>query len=582
MGQEAYNYFSSDELHQIDECRRVGESFEHFLDTYCHIEDKEAKAPVLFKLWPSQRRVLPLIMFALRVVILKARQLGLTWMCAAYALWFAMTKPMKLVIVMSAKGDWAVEFMDRIYFIINLLPDWIYPEITKQTSETLRFEHLIETSPGKFETVFSTVKSLPTTEAGAQSKTPDVLILDETCWNPYVKEIYNASKPGIDVAGGRIIVISNSIKTAPGWSWTRDMFVKAWKGLIDFKYIFMPWQDRPGRPSNFRDVQATVEGMDEQSVIEHYPETVEEAISAISGSYFGKTLARHDEFIRDNKIEEITGFLQEQGETGKIIFVPDSKGFITIWKRPYYQEEDWDGRLWLKRYALGSDVSEGLGQSYSVGYVIDRNTDEFVARIRTNRLDAVEFADQLWLLSRWYRNVDSEGKKLNALICCEVTGAGQTTVKELQKKGAKQYVRLISGKVAGQVTKKFGWHESEQAKHELCGDLKHWFRITEGGFYCPILIDEAATTIKYEGTRKIGPEDSTKLWDCVVAAGCTIQGSYFLQEAPWAIGDKKVEEKKKAEARERLDSASLAASDEFSEIIRQIQAEQDYIEDRWY
>jgi len=455
-------------------------------------------------------------------------------MCAAYVLWFAMTKPMKLAVVISAKGEWAVEFMERIYFMLNFMPEWLYPKVVKETTEVLKFEHIVKTENG-YETVNSTIKSLPTTEAGAQSKTPDILILDETCWNPYVKQIYNASKPGIDAAGGRIIIISNSIKNAPGWGWTRDMFTKAYKKLIDMAFVFMPWQDRPGRPKNFREIQASSEGMDEQSAIEHYPETIEEAISAISGSYFGKTLDRHDRFIREHDIKGTNGYLQRNKVTKDIEFIEDENGIITIWRYPYYLHKDWGGRYWTKRYGAGADISEGLGQSYSVGYIIDRKLDELVARIRTNRLDAVEFAEQLWLLSQWYRSGRKEGGYENALICAERTGAGQTTVKELHKKGANQYVKIIPDRVGNTVSTQLGWSESEQAKHELCGDLKNWFRITKGGFYCPILVDEASTTIKHEGTRKIGPEDNTKFWDCVVAAGCTIQASYFLGGAPEEI-----------------------------------------------
>ena len=47
----------------------------------------------------------------------------------------------------------------------------------------------------------------------------------------------------------------------------------------------------------------------------------------------------------------------------------------------------------LVRAGRGADVSEGLGKSYSVGYVIDRKHDELIARVRTNRLDAVQFAE---------------------------------------------------------------------------------------------------------------------------------------------------------------------------------------------
>ena len=529
MGQTALN-FTDDERYQIEECRKVCKSFLYFLSTYCHIEDKETKGPMLFNLWPAQIKIIPLILTAIRLIILKARQLGLTWMCAAYVLWFAMTKPMKLVVVISAKGDWAVEFMERIYFIINFLPDWLYPKIVKETTEVLKFEHIIQTGPGQFDTVESTIKSLPTTEAGAQSKTPDILILDETCWNPYVKAIYNASKPGIDAAGGRIIIISNSIETAPGWSWTRDMFVNAWKGLVDFSYVFMPWQDRPGRPANFRELQAGSEGMDEQSAIEHYPETIEEAISAAAGSYFGNSLARHNQPLAGH-----VGMIIKN-KKGELEFKAQKKGILEVWRYPYYLEEGFNDTPWTVRYCIGSDVSEGLGQSYSVAYVYDRLINEFVARLRSNRVDAHTWAKQLWALSNYYRNaVPSDPWYVTqpCLICVETTGAGQTTVKELKNLGANLYVELAAGKVGSEVTTRFGWHETNQKKHDLSEDLRNWYKTTTGRIYCPILIDESSTWIKHEG-GKIGPEDG-KFGDCVIGAGLTIQADYFMEGSPKEI-----------------------------------------------
>jgi hypothetical protein len=408
---------------------------------------------------------------------------------------------------------------------LRKLPDWLYPPIIKDTTEVLRFQH----ENG----LTSEIKSLTTTEAGAQSKTPDLLILDETCWNPYVRKIYNASKPGIDAAGGRIIVISNSIKTAPGWAWTRQIFTEAVKGINGFKYIFMPWQDRPGRPPDFREKQVS-EGMHPQDVVEHYPETIEEAVSALSGSFFGDSLGSHEktlfEGIRGNPIED---------KQKEISFEDDKTGVLEMWRWPYYEADDWNGHYYTNRYAIGSDVSEGLGQTYSVAYVIDRKLDELVARLRSNRIDAADWAKWLWLLSKWYSSAINRGNnKVDrdpALICVERTGAGQTTVKELEKLNANQYVRIIPGKLGSGITKEFGWHETEQSKYELCGDLRTWFRNTKGGFYCSLLFDEASTTIKHEGTRRIGPEDETKLWDCVVAAGCTLQASNFLEGPPEKI-----------------------------------------------
>jgi len=445
------------------------------------------------------------------LVILKARQLGLTWICAAYVLWYAGTKKNRLVVVISAKGDWAVEFLDRVYFMLRRLPNWLFTaKVVKETTEVLTFQH-----PDGSE---STIKSLPTTEAGAQSKTPDILILDETCWNPYIKEIYMASKPGIDAAGGRIILISNSIKYAPGWGWTRDMYIGAMQGLNSFRRIFMPWQARPDRPDDFKAVQL-LEGMDDDDFSAQYPETEDEAISTLTGSYFSKTLSRHS----TEEFKGITGRFYTD-RLHQMAFIESKGGTIEIWRYPYNLLEGYNDLPWTIRYAIGSDVSEGLGQSYSVAYVIDRLYDQIICRMRSNRIDAHVWADMLYELSQYYDN---------AIICAERTGAGQTTVKQLQVLGANQTVELISGKIGSPVTKRFGWGETDQAKHDLSGDLKQWFRITEGGFCCPYLLSEASTWILTPGTRlgRLGPEDG-KLGDCVIAAGLTIQASQFLGGKP--------------------------------------------------
>jgi hypothetical protein len=524
--------------------RKVAKSFLFFISNFCYIIDKTTKEAIKFKLWPAQQKILPDILTAMLLVILKARQLGLTWICAAYVLWYCITKKNRLVIVISAKGDWAVEFLERVYFMLRRLPSWLCPEILKETTEVLTFKH----SDGSE----STIKSLPTTEAGAQSKTPDVLILDESCWNPYIREIYSASKPGIDAAGGRIIIISNSIKYAPGWGWTRDIYTGAMKGLSKFKRVFMPWQDRPDRPKDFKERQL-LEAMTEDEFSLQYPETEEEAISTLTGSYFGKTLAKHKNFV--------------SGEFGRIekgLFVPDKKGIIEVWEHPYSRQKDYAGAIWTHRFAMGSDVSEGLGLSYSVAYVIDRLTDQIVARIRSNTVDAFEWAGMLHDLSKYYDN---------ALLCVERTGAGQTTVKELQNLKANQYIEIISGKAGNPVTKQLGWGETHQKKHELCGDLKEWLKTTEGGFNCPYLLDESSTWIRHENGR-LGPE-AGKLGDCVIAAGLTIQASQFLRGMP----KESLEEAKKAQKeadRAKLEAPARAAWKELDDIREDLEREEYY------
>jgi hypothetical protein len=41
-------------------------------------------------------------------VVLKARQLGVSWLAAIYALWFAIRKPVQVVLLISQRQDDAV------------------------------------------------------------------------------------------------------------------------------------------------------------------------------------------------------------------------------------------------------------------------------------------------------------------------------------------------------------------------------------------------------------------------------------------------------------------------------------------
>lgn len=541
---------------------RVARSFLFFVYKFCWIENKDMSGERIgetrFKLWPSQRPIPALFLKHRLLAILKARQLGLTWLTAAFCLWRCITKRGFLCVVISAKEEWATEFMDRVRFMYNRLPEYLKPALAKDGSEHMRFVYEWD-KDGKKPLVFSDIKSLTTTPEGAQSKTPDLLVMDETARNRYAREIFGASKPGIDKAGGQIIVISNSHKRGPGWPWTRAICSAALRGENSFHFLFMPWWDCPERltqeeakslslnpeyvPAKFKSQQLK-DGVDPVDVSENYPDTPQEALSTIHGSYFGETLSRHTPhtftgligtLYRDRKDGELYYEVKEEKQlVGKGPFV------FELWRYPYFLTREWNGEYYSSRYAMGSDVSEGQGRSYSVAYVIDRLHDEFVCRIRSNRIDAVDWAKFLWLTSLYYTNftVHSAGKSFTlkkepAMICVEKTGAGLTSVKELEKVSANQFVRTLHGKRGDSTTDDLGWHEDRQAKHILCGDLKQWFRTSRGRVYCSVLLDEAATTIEHENGG-IGPEKG-ELWDTVVGAGCAIQASLQMGGPPQVL-----------------------------------------------
>jgi hypothetical protein len=474
----------------------------YFLDHWVYIEDKDKKRPMKLELWPGQRKVIPQIVGEILLILLKARQLGLTWLCAAYVLWMAMRSPLFLAVIISASEDHAIEFLNRVYFIMDRLPKWMIPPIKSRTKMQVEFQH----NGGSV----ATIKSMPTIEMGAESKTPNILIIDEAHTIRTVKDIFNASFPGIEQAKGQVIIIANSVKSAPGWGFVRDMYLASMAGINEFKRIFLAWFAHPDRPKDFRK-RMELSGMDPEDVIWHYPETEDEAISAMASSYFGDALARHTHARKG-----IRGAFVRDDKTKKVSFEPRDKGIVELWRHPYILVKGWDGHKWERRYAMGSDVSEGQGSTFSGAYVMDRQIDEIVCKIKSNRISAHEWADILLMAHDYYER---------PITCVERTGAGQTTVKILEAKRANQTLRTVSGKIGKETTKEFGWHESEQSKHELCNDLRQWLKTMKGTLWDAELISQCQTFIENE-TRKLGPEEG-KFGDLVMSAGCMVEAHLY-------------------------------------------------------
>jgi len=492
---------------QVVECEKVCESFEYFLDEYVWIEDKVSKEAIDLKLWPAQREKIADLFLHRLLIILKAHQLGYTWIfVAAYCLWRAITEPLHHIVINSFNEDVGVEILKRLDFILDRIPTWMYPPIGQSQTQLKEFLHYDEAG----RKIPSIIQVIPATEKGAQSKTPTILIVDESAQNRYVGKTYVASKPGIDMAEGQIIIISNSIKDAPGWPFTKTIYTDSVKGLNTFHRVFLPWWANPNRPKNFKEIQLN-EGMDEDDFSQRYPESESEAISTMLGSYFGKVLAKHDNTIKKG----IVGNLEidpKDPQEKKIIFTEEKHGILEIWAKPVLE--------WTFRYVVGSDVSEGLGQTYSVAYVYDRVDKVFVARLRSNRIDADIWGYKLIELGKYYDE---------AMIGWETNGAGITTTKRLTEDYSNLFYHTVPGKIKGQMVNEYGWHETNENKHNLAGDLKSHFRETFSSVSCAILIDECSTFIRHEN-GKLEHEEG-KLDDCVIAGGITVQVSQSLPPA---------------------------------------------------
>ena len=165
-----------------------------------------------------------------------------------------------------------------------------------------------------------------------------------------------------------------------------------------------------------------------------------------------------------------------------------------------------------------SDVGEGNGGNYSVAYVYDRLKDQFVCRMRTNRVDADEWAFLLIMLAVFYNKTK---------LCVERVGPGFTTITTLQKRYSNLYINRREGRTSGTWGKEYGFVTTDHTKRLIIDNLKAHFRDIFDYVPCPLLLDESSTFIQVEGTLKLRAEPG-KHDDCVMAAALTLQCSKTL------------------------------------------------------
>ncbi len=237
-----------------------------------HIEtpqDTITRQPFIF--WPAQEMVAAKLFAHSLLVILKARQLGITWILCAYALMLMLTKKDQTVLVFSQGQLEANEIIERVRFLYDNHADKAkFPTITEDNKSTMSFDN------------GSSIKSLPATKRAGRSFTASLVILDEFAFMQWGNQLMKAVKPTID-NGGQMVVISSADGSG---SWYHQFWLAAETGANRFETIFLPWTAHPGRDEGWRD-ERIAESMATEDVLREYPETAEEAFTYASGLVYG-------------------------------------------------------------------------------------------------------------------------------------------------------------------------------------------------------------------------------------------------------------------------------------------------------
>ena len=250
----------------------------------------------------------------------------------------------------------------------------------------------------------------------------------------------------------------------------------------------------------------------------------------ISGCWFTNAINRHQ-----SPQKGVKGTIHERN--GEFTLHEEGEGMLELWRYPIHLVEP-EAQPWVDRYCIGSDIGEGLNQDYSVAYVYDRVLKEFVAKLRSNKVDSVTWSQWLMELAWYYTSYHDlgEGKysPKMSLIVPERTGAGITTCQQLHKNNANVYSHEVPAQGGNVATKKVGWVETKSNKFALMGDFREYMESTESPIHDETLLAECGVFIH---DRERGTLEAAEGYhdDCVIAAALAIQGEFYLGVKPYQI-----------------------------------------------
>lgn len=216
----------------------------YFMKKYVKIQHP-IRGTIPFALYPFQEKALRDLVDFDYNIILKSRQMGITTLTSAYALWLMIFHKDKNILCISIKQETSKEIVTRVRFANNNLPSWLKVKCLEDNRLSLRLEN------------GSQVKAVSSSGDAGRSAALSLLIIDECAFIDNVEEIWLSAQYTLST-GGKAIILS----TPNG---VGNFFHKTWVAAEskqnEFNTINLPWHLHPERDQSWRDQQTELSGV---------------------------------------------------------------------------------------------------------------------------------------------------------------------------------------------------------------------------------------------------------------------------------------------------------------------------------
>ena len=320
-------------------------------------------------------------------LVYKARQLGMTLLACAYALWLMLYRPGTNCAAYSYEETEAQKLTQAVWDMYKSLPRVFTEHVRVVTptrgalpTEWVRLEHRDER--------LSTFQALPATGLHGHGGRITFSIQDELARQRYGRLIYEAITPAVLSRGGKWVGISTAFgvsnpETGEGNFFHHLYDTKQEKGI---SYVFLPWDAEPTRDEDWYERVAMKLPTAERN--RQYPRNEADGFRLSGLNYFEVDAL---DFYSANVVEPVLeGHFIPQGlMRAKWQHAPG--GFLKVYERPRP-----DGQ-----YVLGVDPSTGRAEDYTSVDVLDAASGALVAHLHA-KVEAPRAAFQIHYLARWY------------------------------------------------------------------------------------------------------------------------------------------------------------------------------------
>lgn len=449
---------------QTDEIVRCGKDPVYFTNRYLKISHAE-RGLIPFKTYPFQDGCMRDFVANRFNIVLKSRQLGLSTITAAFALWRAMFYREKNVLIIATKMAVATNFVRKVKTMLEGLPKWlILPEIKSETKTSIEFSN------------GSVIKAVPTSEDAGRSEALSLLIIDEAAFIRNFEELWKGLYPTLSTGGSAIIL---STPNGVGNQY-HHLWVEADQGSSAFHPIKLMWDVHPERDQTWFENES--KNMTRKQI-------AQELLCDFASS--GDTFLNADDLdrVRHGCRPPIETWGPERG--------------VWVWKYP----------LTDHKYVLSADVARGDSSDYSTIQVFDVAEAEQVCEFR-GKIQP----DQLGIL------INEIGMRYNkALVCPENNTYGFATITKLRDIAYpnihindRRYQFAVDIPIG-----KFGFNTNAATRGPCLTKFEEYVRLGTVRIYSSRLVDELRTFIWVGDTPKAqkGFNDDLVL---AAAIGCTL------------------------------------------------------------